>query len=236
MNNQIRISAKNLGQLGLPNYCPKCFWIKLKCKLPWQIFPGIFSSIDSFSKKVTWTYFEKYKKLPPWFSEYKFVRPMKVPHFTKFNIIDEDTNILLTGVPDDVFFCENNSFSIIDYKTARFTHHQDSLLGMYRVQLNGYQLIGEKSGLFKPVDKLLLVYYEPHGGILEVGDLDEVLKEDGFRMPFDAHILELDLLGNSLIQPLLRKVRELAEKDSAPDGRDGCEDCRLLGELCSIVT
>jgi hypothetical protein len=212
-------------------------WIKLKCRLPYQIFPGIFSSIDSFSKKVTWTYFEKYKKLPPWFDRYgKFVKPMKVPHFTTFGFKDEGTGVELRGVPDEVFLCEDGSYVVVDYKTARFTDHQDRLLGMYEIQLNAYGLIGEKTGLFSPVDKLLLVYYEPHGGLLEVGDLDEVLKKDGFRMPFEAHIMEVPMEGDSLIRPLLRQVRELWEISSPPDGRTGCDDCRLLGELVSMVT
>ena len=57
---QIRISAKNLGQLVLDDFCPRCFWLKLKLgfKLPFQIFPGIFSTIDSYSKKITWQYFD----------------------------------------------------------------------------------------------------------------------------------------------------------------------------------
>ena len=81
---QIRISAKNLGQLALPNYCPRCFYIKLKLnnKLPWQIFPGIFSTIDSYSKKITWQYFKKYKKVPSWFDEYgefKGLLPVREP-------------------------------------------------------------------------------------------------------------------------------------------------------------
>jgi len=24
-----RISAKNLGELALPDFCPRCFWLKL---------------------------------------------------------------------------------------------------------------------------------------------------------------------------------------------------------------
>ena len=34
---QIKISAKNLGQVALEDFCPRCFWIKLKManKLPW---------------------------------------------------------------------------------------------------------------------------------------------------------------------------------------------------------
>ena len=88
---QIRISAKNLGQLALPDYCPRCFYIKLKLnnKLPWQIFPGIFSTIDSYSKKITWQYFEKYKKLPSWFAPYgKFKGLLPVHGWSKFSIVD----------------------------------------------------------------------------------------------------------------------------------------------------
>jgi hypothetical protein len=95
-NQTIQISAKNLGILALPAHCPRCFWLKLKLhfKLPYQIFPGIFSFIDSYSKRITWNYYEKYKKLPPWFSEFgEFSRPVPVPGWSKFYLIDEETNI-----------------------------------------------------------------------------------------------------------------------------------------------
>jgi hypothetical protein len=236
MSEQIRISAKNLGSLALKNCCKRCFYLKLKLqfKLPFSIFPGIFSSIDSYSKKISWTYYEKFKKLPPWFDSYKFLKPLKVPHFSKFFIVDKETNVMLTGVPDEVFLNDNNSHSIIDYKTSRFTAHQDKLINMYKVQLNGYALIGERSRLFTPIDKLLLVYYEPHGGILEVDKLEEVMKEDGFNMPFSAHMLELELDAEGIVMPLLREVRRLWEKGEAPQGMNGCEDCRLLEKVYRI--
>jgi len=123
-NQQIRISAKHLGILALPDYCPRCFWIQLKSqfKLPWQIFPGIFSSIDSYTKKITWSYYEKYKVLPSWFQKLgEFERPVKIPPRKQFSILDKDTNILLTGIPDDIFQRVNGSYFIIDYKTAKFT-------------------------------------------------------------------------------------------------------------------
>jgi len=38
---QFRISAKNLGELALSDFCPRCFWLKLHIRqLPFQIFPG----------------------------------------------------------------------------------------------------------------------------------------------------------------------------------------------------
>jgi len=54
MSEPLRISAKNIGALALPDFCPRCFWLKLKARnrLPFQIFPGIFSSIDAYTKRV----------------------------------------------------------------------------------------------------------------------------------------------------------------------------------------
>jgi len=50
---QFRISAKSLGALALPEFCPRCFWLKTRVRhLPFQIFPGIFSSIDAYTKRV----------------------------------------------------------------------------------------------------------------------------------------------------------------------------------------
>jgi len=139
----INISAKNLGQLALPAFCPRCFWLQLKCnfKMPYQIFPGIFSSIDSYSKKITWKYWEKYNKVPPWFDPFgEFTEPVKVPHFSKYSIIDKEANVQLRGVPDDIFRAADNSYFIADYKTAKFTENQDALLPLYKIQLNSYAL------------------------------------------------------------------------------------------------
>ncbi len=48
MAKQIRILAKNLGEVALKQFCARCYWLKLKLEnhLPFQIFPGIFSSIQ----------------------------------------------------------------------------------------------------------------------------------------------------------------------------------------------
>ena len=219
----------------MPHCCKRCFYIKLKLnqKLPWQIFPGIFSSIDSYSKNITWTYFEKYKKLPPWFSPFgDFIEPISVPHHNRFYIIDEKTNIRLTGTPDDIFRKRDNSYSIIDYKTARFSKYQDKLFPIYKVQLNGYALIGNKVG-FNPVSSLLLIYYEPQTHLLDEKpeEIISVMKEEGFLMPFMAHILEVELEPEGIVEPLLEEVRRLGDMEDAPEGAENCEDCRRLGEV-----
>ena len=233
---QIRISAKNLGELGLPSFCPRCFWIKLHSgfKLPYQIFPGIFSSIDSYTKKVTSLHFEQHQRLPDWFFGFGFTgKPVKVPHFSKFSAIDPESNILLCGVPDEILYKTNDSYFIVDYKTAKFTDTQDQLLPMYEVQLNSYAYIGERVG-FKPVSGLGLIYYEPLTKI-SVADLDSFILDDGFSMHFSGKLVPIEL-NPSKIPELLSKVREIYNMTKPPDGAEGCKDCQLLELLIGVAT
>ncbi|MFC1963562.1 PD-(D/E)XK nuclease family protein [Chloroflexota bacterium] len=236
MSNQIQISAKNLGELAMPHFCPRCFWLKLRLrnKLPFQIFPGIFSSIDSYTKNIINGYFDKYNRFPSWLGILgSLIGYKKSPHFSKFSIIDDDNNILLTGVPDSIYVKTDQSHVVVDYKTARYTGQQDKLMPMYEVQLNGYAMIGESCN-FHPVSDLALIYMEP------VTDSDAVNnesnhREDGFAMGFAANIhkVTLDL---SIIPPLLAKTREINELSSAPDQSIGCKDCELLEDLLVVTS
>jgi len=62
-----------------------------------------------------------------------------------------------------------------------------------------------------------------------------VLLEDGFVMPFRAHLKEIGLDAEGVVLPLLREVRRYADMENAPGGRDGCGDCRLLGQVVGMV-
>jgi hypothetical protein len=229
-DNTLQISAKNLGELAMPDFCPRCFWIKLNCKLPYQIFPGIFSSIDSYTKKITWAYYEKYGKLPDWFKKFgDFEKPIKSPGRKVFFIEDKITNIKLTGDPDEIIQKKDGSFFIIDYKTARFTEKQDELLPIYNIQLNVYALIAEHCGM-KPVTGIGLAYYEPMTDI-STDDLTERLLEDGFKMPFNAKLLPIELNQEKIILPLLKEVRKLADMNKPPKGNDDCKDCQKLADI-----
>jgi hypothetical protein len=231
----IRISGKSLGELALPNFCPRCFWIKLHCsyKLPYQIFPGIFSTIDSYTKKITSMHFEQHQRVPDWFGGFgSLEKPVKIPHHSKFCVVDPDTNILLTGAPDEILQRNDGSYFIIDYKTAKFTGTQDLLLPMYEVQLNSYAYIGERVG-FKPISGLGLLYYEPQTGI-SVDDIDSFIIDDGFLMHFSGKLLPIKLKPDN-IPSLLRRVREIYELPQIPDGVEGCKDCQLLNTLLSIA-
>lgn len=234
MNEPIRISAKNLGEVALTEFCPRCFWIKLRLgnKLPFQIFPGIFASIDSYNKKIIQNWFDRHHKLPEWLQSLGDISGYeKSPHHSIFQILDERNNILLTGDPDAVFVYRDGSYLIVDYKTARYTGTQDKLYPMYEAQLNAYVMIGIKAGL-APVSKLALIYMEPltdYNAIVEA----RPVTDDGFLMGFKANIHEVRL-DTDMLHPLLAKVREIYELSKKPEGRADCENCKRLIALASL--
>jgi len=232
---RIRISGKNLGALALPSFCPRCFWISMHAEgLPYQIFPGIFSSIDSFTKKVTNIHYESHSTIPKWLQSFgELNKPVKSPSHASFFIIDSDTNIHLTGAADEIIQRNDGSYFIVDYKTAKFTGNQDRLLPIYEVQLNAYAYISNKTA-FNPVSGIGLVYFEPKTD-LTVQTLDNVLMDDGFKLPFSAKLLPLKLQPDKIIPPLLKKVREIVDLNSPPDRTFGCDDCEKLDMLIRLV-
>ena len=228
----LEISCKDLGVLLLESYCPRCFWFKIHVSsLPFQIFPGIFSSIDAYTKKVTKAYFEKYEIPPKWFRGFEGLeKPVRVPPRSEFFVLHKESGVKLTGAPDEIFQKRNGSYFIVDYKTARYTPGQKLWMPIYEVQLNGYAYIAEHVGL-KPVDGLGLVYYEPMTA-LSPSEMKANVGKKGFGMQFVAklHKVKLDA---GMIEPLLMKARAVYDLESPPEGRAKCKDCRAIDELVS---
>jgi hypothetical protein len=231
-----RISGKNLGQLAMPTFCARCFWIGQKAPkgLPYQIFPGIFSSIDSYSKKVVHGWFDGQGEAPPWLETLGpitgYVDP---PGHQVFQTTHPETNILLTGAPDAVFTRADGSLFIADYKTARFTPFQDRLMPIYRVQLNAYALIAEAIGM-GTVTGLALLYTEPVTDD-EAAVAPETERDDGFAMGFSANIHTIPL-DTGIVVPLLVQAKRLLDLEQAPEGRSGCKDCEKLEGVFSVST
>lgn len=198
-------------------------------RLPFQNFPGIFSSIDAYSKSIMASYFLEYGRVPAWFDGFgELGDPIPVPGWSKFQTIDAETNIRLTGVPDAILRDTERGMWIADYKTARLTDAQDALGPMYEVQLNAYGLIAQRIGLGS-VCGLLLVYYEP---VTAVSDTSRrfLIKRDGFFLEFSPKLKRISF-NPSLIAPLLRRVREICERSVGPEPRPDCPDCLLLDTI-----
>jgi len=228
---ELSISAKNLGFLAMPDACPRCFWLKTHFKLPYQIFPGIFSSIDSYSKKVTNLHHSARGHLPRWLNTMGY--PIAVPGYSRFCVCHRETGVVLTGVPDEMIK-NDDGLVILDYKTARLTGNQDALLPMYRCQLNGYALIADTLG-HGPVIGLALVYYEPMTDIDRDDVAHPLLMDNGFRMEFESKILPIEL-DSELVPSLLGKARDIYELPKPPSALSRCKDCELLDELVNALS
>ena len=229
-----RISAKNLGILALPDCCERCFWLRAKLgwKSPWAVMPGIFSSIDGFSKRAILASYEKTGHFPPWIAgRWSDVRPLKSPHHSTFRMTDPKTGIVVTGVPDLMIGLPNGRLAILDLKTARFSDHQDFLLPMYQVQLNGYALIAESLGMGN-VEALGLIYGEPPANDDNQG-LEALVDDQGFSMPFKT-TAEPIALDRSLIPPLLKRAKTLLEMENPPEGRKDCMECKMVDEMARL--
>jgi len=224
----LQISGKNLGAFALPDACPRCSWLKLRQKeLPYQIFPGIFSSIDSFTKNAVHGWFDRHGAPPPSLARMgPYVGYQNPPGARKFFLHDATLDVKLTGAPDAVLERADGTLAIADYKTARFTEHQDELAPMYETQLNAYALIAHGLG-WAPVTELLLVYMEPHA---ESAGHDGHQDEDGLRMGFRANARRVGL-DVARVPALMQKARELWDADEAPAGREGCKNCQAVAEM-----
>ncbi|RLC19398.1 MAG: hypothetical protein DRH93_15600 [Deltaproteobacteria bacterium] len=217
----IRISGKNLSAVLMPDFCPRCFWIKNNLQVPWEIFPGIFSSIDSYTKKMVHAAFEATNRPPEWIPEVKdAIGLAKTLHWTKFNRFDQKTGITVSGMEDDVFVYRNNSRTIVDYKTAKFTKNQDKLLPLYDGQLNMYAWIEEGLGNDIRGD-LLLIYCEP----ITVPNLIN-FSNRGFKLPFEAKTLVIKK-DNAVVRQALDIAAGIVFGEM-PDRSDDCKDCGKL--------
>lgn len=204
------ISAKDLGKLALPDFCPRCFWLERHFDKPPSLFPSIFSSLDSLTKKSVQAAFLQTEKLPVWLSLAN-VSAVEENNFL-FKLPVDEGNWILVGCPDDIFKLEDKSYQIVDYKTAKFTDRQDELFPMYEVQLNAYAFLAEKYGL-KPVSKLSLIYCQPK---------EELENCQEFKLGFDIYQLavELDL---EMVGRLLEKAREIVNLTEPPRAYHKCK-------------
>jgi hypothetical protein len=238
MNEPLKISAKNLGQTALEDFCPRCYWIKIRTnfKLPWASFPGIFSSIDSYTKSCVHRIIDnRYGNdsidlLPEWMKKIGNVTGYeKVPHWSKNNYLDEKSNILLQGAQDDIFVRIDQSRAVVDWKTAKFTENQDKLRPLYDVQLNVYSILSVKDGK-SPVD-LYLVYMEP---CTESSYATDNIIDCGFRMCFSGVVVPVKR-DRTIVRKALTITRDIYEMQQPPSPRSGCKDCEQLDKVMGIL-
>jgi len=236
----VTISVKNLASFALPDACPRCQWINAQMlfKLPFQHFPGIFSSIDSYSKKITQLHHTADHKSPPWFEKFGIAGvPQDVPHYSKFSMLDKDTGIVVRGSPDEMLLGPDGLF-IPDYKTSRLTNEGDKLMPLYVAQLNTYADIALSQNM-GPIAGLGLIYYEPVTDLVGDGSYDaaatlvKVADARGFSMYFEAKFVKVER-DTKLTAQLLKKFKAMRDLLAPPARSPDCKDCPLLDTLSEL--
>ncbi len=203
--------------------------------LPWQGFPGIFSSIDRYTKQVVVGHLEGEGFLPPWMAGVAdSTEHLDPPHWSRFKATDESTGVTLRGEADAVFRLADDTCIIVDYKTSRYNPDNRSQHRVYRAQLNAYAWIAQRLD-FPSASRLALVYMEPATDS-ETVDIAGSVNTDGFVLGFRPRVVEVDLDPERLIPPLLRQAARIHALPDAPEeGRNGCRDCAALERLLDTL-
>ena len=203
-------------------------------RLPWQGFPGIFSSIDRYTKQVVLNHLRREHRLPPWMAGIgDSVDHLDPPHWSRFQATDDSTGATLRGEADAIFRLRDGTCAIVDYKTSRYNPDHRSQHRVYRAQLNAYAWIAKRLD-FPPVSRLALVYMEPDTGDDAVQAPDAV-HAAGFSMDFRPRVVEVDLDTERLIPPLLRQAARIHALAAPPEPRNNCRDCAALEGLLTTL-
>ena len=232
----LTISATELGSYAGFRFCGRCAWIRLRVKpLPWQGFPGIFSSIDRYTKQIVVNHLAREGCLPSWMAEIgDAVTSLDPPHWSKFKATDDATGATLRGEADAMFRLADGACAIVDYKTSRYNPENQSQHRVYRAQLNAYAWIAQRLD-FPPVSRLALIYMEPASDS-ETADAPEMVDDAGFVLGFRPRVVEVELAPERLIPPLLRQAARTHATPHPPPPRDGCKDCAALDALRNALT
>mgnify|MGYP001160780903 FL=1 len=232
----ITISATELGNYATRYSCLRCAWVRMHIKdLPYQAFPAIFSSIDSFTKNVIATYFDKYSSLPDWLGEIGNVTEnIKPPNWRKFHRTDETTGITVRGEADAIFRLADGSYVIADYKTSRYNPDRKSTLLSYQMQLNAYAWISESYG-YNPINHLYLIFMEPESQ-KEYASSNSSISQTGIALGFKSNIIEVDRRPEKLIPTALSKVHSVSKMKTPPDSGNRCRDCSKLDQMIVEMT
>ncbi|MBI2164892.1 MAG: PD-(D/E)XK nuclease family protein [Chloroflexi bacterium] len=231
------ISAGTLGSLAQRGFCQRCFWLQLKLEsLPFKMpLPGVFSSIDSYVKNVVRTWFDTNGVLPPWFPDIgRVVKYEARMHYTRFSVVDPESEVTLRGTPDEVFHLDNGHIHIIDYKTSRLSAAQDFMFPGYEVQLNAYAYICARIGL-PPVVHMSLLYLEPDTDLAKAPHLLN-RSVGSLLMGFTPKIRPVQAKPYPFIESLLATAKAIHDSPSPPAPAAGCKNCSAIEELVKVVT
>lgn len=225
----MRLSVSDIGAIALKSFCSRCFWLKkiTKNQLPYRIPPpGIFSNIDSFMKKIVINKIRNHS-VGEFIKELENAEELVNSDNKIFEKFFPELNCYISGIPDAIFSNSDNSFSIVEFKTARFTSAQMDIITQYELQLQTYAMLLREFQM-KPISKLLLVYLEPH-----ISDMDiEVKSQVGETISLDFSPFVHSIKQNDYeLFSLIKKAVSIIQRDEPPQASPSCRDCNSLNNI-----
>jgi len=246
--NPIRISARDLGEILLADFCERCFWLTKRFPLttnhPFASpIPGIVSQTDAYAKRVINTHLQENGSLPSWlisalnssFQELDFqvVCPIKP---TRWRISLLDDRFTLAGEADAIWEFTDGRWFIADYKVASWTSTQEHLLPLYQAQLNAYAYLAQKLH-GKTIAGLALIYFEPQHSPQIIADPDLLQRtKEQMMLGFKCTVKPVDLKPANWVEDLCQQVFNILSSETPPKGRQDCQPCQALADWWSNIS
>lgn len=234
----ITLSAKQLGEIKMNNFCERCFWLKHNYRIEkdnifYSPMPGVFSVLDQMIKDKINSFHNIKKNLPDWLigkiiNELKvnklkikeIIKPDKYEIFLPLNLGGKNEIVKLTGKPDGIWRIANsNDVVIVDFKVAKYSETQENLLPLYETQLNAYALLFEKNNSENEikVKNLFLIYLEPNYCLSTKND---------FGLKFNCVVKEIKIWKSNELIKIIEKAASILNSEKIPKGKKGCLRCK----------
>jgi len=237
---EVRINARDLGQVLLDNFCERCFWFTKKFPLgqnhPFASpMPGIVSQADTYIKRVVNTHLQRTGSLPSWlidalknsFPGLDF-RSVSFVNIVRWQFSLFEARCVLAGEADAIWEFPDGRWFIADYKMASWTQTQQNLLPLYEAQLNAYAYLAQQLQK-KAVIGLALIYFEPEHNVQAVNDLDLLQRTKGQMMlGFRCTVVPVNLHPTNWVEELCERVFSILSSETPPTGKEGCQGCQVL--------
>jgi len=243
----IRITARDLGQVLLDDFCERCFWFTKKFPLSqkhpfFSPMPGIVSQADSYIKRVVSSHLQQAGSLPLWLSEalreafstlnfhqLQFVKPNR----WRFPLLSD--RCVLLGEPDAIWEFPDGRWFIADYKMASLSQTQERLLPLYQAQLNAYAYLAKKLQE-KDIAGLALVYFEPEHSSQVLNDPDLLKRTEGqLMLGFRCKAVPVEIETPAWLETLCERVFNILSSPEPPKGRQGCQACQAMSEWLNHI-
>jgi hypothetical protein len=234
MDEQVRITGKNLGYLALEKYCPHCLWYLLRFKFhpPFSGFGGaVWGWLEKMQRDTVTHLIDRDSCLPEEFaplcsikSRVEFKR-----HWTSFGYLHK-SGVFIYGTPDDIFELSNGELCVIDYKSAKNKGTEDEFFPQYRVQVISYGNIAEFGLELGKIGTAGLMYWEAE---VDKFDPSKHFKNGAMFPSWKVGVVPVDV-DYKILDPLLKELQSVWNSKMPPEGIMGCKNCTLLARLIVI--